>query len=232
MRQYHLDFWAALYKSPEEFKGKEAERARQREADEEDDDNQSESDDEGGRHGPRTQKRKRTTIKNAKAVKKTFDRPPGLTYLSVKAELEEEPIPAGMGKAYSNRSDLFDLIFQSEYEEITGQGWRDKPYLHCVQLLRRRLGSKEYNVIIRRLRSLFAMACHCIHVVSRDRWLERLGRDKSKPGWIAFDVNGNRLDCSSSKSVLALRDGSSWLETRSMEDDKYWNMPIDDILNM
>jgi len=34
------------------------------------------------------------------------------------AEIEENPIPVGMGKSYSNQRDLFKLIFQSEYEEI------------------------------------------------------------------------------------------------------------------
>ena len=231
MRQYHLDFWTALYKAPNEFKGKESERERQREAGNEDngDDAESESDGEQslGRH---TKKRRRSTIKTAKVVKKIFDNPPGLTYLSVKAELQEDPTPAGMGKSYSNRRDLFELMFETEYEDIVGQGWRDKPYLHCLELLQRRLGSEQLDFVMDRLWHLFRTRCHCVHVISRDRWLERAGRNKNKPGWIAFQRNGQRLDCSSFKSFVALQNGSSWLETASMEEDRYWNVKIEDIL--
>jgi len=234
MWQYHVDFWIALYKAPNEFKGKELERQRQLGVDDEcndDTDAESVSDAEPS-HGRRAKKRKRSTIKNSKVVKKTFDYPPGLTYSSVKAELQEDPAPAGMGKAYSNRRDLFQLIFETEYEDISGQGWRDKPYLHCLQLLQRRLESVERGFVLQRLWYLFRTKCHCVHVISGDRWLERAGRNKKKPGWIAFGRNGERLDCSSFKSFVALQNGSSWLETRSMEEDKYWNMKIEDILDL
>lgn len=229
MWQYHIDFWKALFKGPSEFKGKETERKQQQEVEEED----AGSKPEGTRRGHPAKKRKLTTIKNAKAVNKTFEDPPGprgLTYSLVKEVLEEDPMPAGMGKSYSNRLDLFQLIFQSEYDEITGQGWRDKPYIHCLELLRRRLNLEDHNFVLRRLWHLFKTKCHCIHVISRDRWLERAGKDKNRPGWIAFDSEGQRLDCSSFKSSRALQEGSSWLETSSMRDDRYWNMTIEDIL--
>ena len=234
MWQYHQDFWTALYESPHEFQGKECERKRQQEL-EDDCDDDTESDSESNRsqlHARRTKKRKRTTMKTAKVVKKKFPNPPGLIYSSVKAEIQEDLMPAGMGKAYSNRRDLFKLIFETPYEDITGQGWRHKPYLHCLRLLQRRLESDEYDSVIHRLRHLFSTRCHCIHVISRDRWLERVGRDKNKPGWIAFGRNGKRLDCSSHRSSLALKNGSSWLETRSMEQDRYWNVKIEDILEL
>jgi len=230
MRQYHQDFWTALYKSPHEFRGKASERKRQQKLEENSDDD-AESDSDGPQLPRRqTKKRKRGTIKTAKVVKKDFTNPPALIYSSVKAEIQEDPMPAGMGKAYSNRQDLFELIFETPYEDIGVQGWRDKPYLHCLQLLQRRLESDEYNSVIHRLRHLFNTRCHCIHVISRDRWLERASRDKNKPAWITFSGDGERLDCSSYRSYLALEKGSSWLETRSMEQDRYWNIKIEDIL--
>jgi len=230
MRQYHQDFWTALYKSPHEFQGKECERKRQQELEENSNDD-AESDLDGFQpHAHRTKKRKRSTIKTAKVVKKNFANPPGLIYSSVKAEIQEDLMPAGMGKAYSNRGHLFELIFETPYEDIAGQGWQDKPYLHCLRLLQRRLESDEYDTMIHRLRHLFTTRCHCIHVISRDRWLERADRDKNKPGWIAFGRNGQRLDCSSHRASVALENGSSWLETRSMEQDRYWNVKIEDIL--
>ena len=231
MRQFHQDFWTALYKSPHEFKGKESERKRQQRLQdaERSDDAGSDSDQQQLRVH-QTKKRKRSTIKTAKVVKKIFADPPGLIRSSVKSEIQEDLIPAGLGKSYSNRRDLFELIFETEYEDITGQGWHDKPYLHCLRLLRRRLQSHEYDFMIHRLWDLFRTRCHCIHIISRDRWLERAGRDKNKPRWIAFGRTGERLDCSSQKSFVALQNGSSWLETRSMEQEKYWNIKIEDIL--
>jgi hypothetical protein len=96
MRQYHQDVWEALYKSPFEFKGKKSEWERQREKEEMD------SEGEG-----RRRKKGRVTIKNAKVVNKTWEEPPGLTYAAVKAELEEEPLPVGMGKLYLNKKDFW-----------------------------------------------------------------------------------------------------------------------------
>ena len=229
MWQYHQDFWTALYKSPHEFRGKETERKRQQKLKEDSNDEDESDSDVPQLHSRQTKKRKRSTIKTAKVVKKNFDNPPGLIHSSVKAEIQEDLMPAGMGKAYSNRRDLFELIFETPYEDV-GQGWQDKPYRHCLRLLRWRLESDEYDSVIHRLRHLFTTRCHCIHVISRDRWLERPNRDKNKPGWIAFDGNGKRLDCSSHRSYLALEKGSSWLETRSMEQDRYWNVKIEDIL--
>ena len=126
MRQYHIDFWTSLYKFLLEFRGKNSEKNRQKEEDEDID-----------RDEFHIKKGKRNTIKNAKVVKKTFIDLPVLTYELVRTELEEDPIPAGIGKLYLYREDIFDLIFQSQYEEITGQGWKDKSYLHYLQLLQK-----------------------------------------------------------------------------------------------
>src|SRR5437762_1748787 len=165
------------------------------------------------RYSHQAKRRKNITIKNAKVVNKIFDDPPGLTYASVKAELEEEPIPVGKGKKYGNRRDQFKLIFESKYEDIKGQCWKNKVYLQCIRRLEEQLESQEYDFIIRWLWYLFETYCHCVPIASRDRWLERVGRDKNKPGWIAFDGNGRWLDCSSLKSFVALQEGRSWLET-------------------
>jgi len=64
--------------------------------------------------------------------------------------------------------------------------------------------------------------------ISRDRWLVNSGQDKFKPGWIAFDGNGDRIDCSSFKGFLAKEAGSSWCEERSMHGDKYWRISLDE----
>ena len=50
------------------------------------------------------------------------------------------------------------------------------------------------------------------------------GQFKFKPGWIAFDENGERIDCSSFKGFRAKEKGSSWLEERSIQEDKCWGM--------
>jgi len=68
-------------------------------------------------------------------VKKNGDEPPGLTYAAVKGELEEEPLPVGIGKLYFNKKDFFRLIFQINQEEVRGQGWQNKPYLHALRMI-------------------------------------------------------------------------------------------------
>jgi hypothetical protein len=217
MRQYHQDVWEALYKSPFEFKGKKSERERQRE---------EEMDLEDEEH--RRKKKGRVTIKNAKVVNKTWEEPPSLTYAAVKAELEEEPLPVGMGKLYLNKKDFFRLIFQSTVETASGQGWRNKPYLHALQAIRDRLERDDYLLVIGKLRSLFRDRCHCVPNISRDRWLVNSAKSKFKAGWIAFDKNGDRIDCSSSNEFMAKEVGSSWLEERSMHEDEYWRVTVDE----
>jgi len=106
MIQYHQDVWEALYNSPFEFEGKESKRRQQRQ-EENDNDSEVESDEEA-----RPRKKAHVTEKNAKVVKKTWNEPPALTYASMKTELEEEPLPVGIGKLYFNRKDFFQLIFE------------------------------------------------------------------------------------------------------------------------
>jgi hypothetical protein len=220
MRQYHQDVWDALYKSPFEFKGKESEveRQRRREVAEETDEEE------------RPRKRVRITKKNAKVVKKKWEQPPRLTYEAVRVELEEEPLPVGMGKLYLNRKDFCRLIFQAEEDGVKGQGWQNKPYLHALRMVRLRLKREEYGSVMRRLEHLFNTTCHCIPNISRDRWLVNHGQSKFKPGWIAFDENGDRMDCSSYKAKYVLTEGSSWCEERSMHDDKYWNINVEEVM--
>ena len=219
MRQYHEDVWEGLYKSPFEFKGKESELERQRQVD-----NDDESEDEE----PRPRKRARITKKNAKVVKKIWEEPPPLTYAGVKGELEEEPLPVGIGKLYFNRKDFFQLIFQTDQEEARGQGWQNKPYLHALRMVEVHLNAEDFQLVLRRLRYLFNHTCHCVPNISRDRWLVNHGQFKFKPGWIAFDENGERIDCSSFKGFRAKEKGSSWLEERSIHSDKYWGMTADE----
>ena len=223
MRQYHRDVWDALYKSPFEFKGKESELKRQGE---EGVDEEQDSEDEEAQ--PR-KKKIRTTMKNAKVVKKKWDEPPALTYASVKAELEEEPWPVGIGKLYFNRSDFFQLIFQPDDDGARGQGWQNKPYLHGLEMIQLHLDAEDHRSVMRRLEFLFNTTCHCVPNISRDRWLANRGQSKFKAGWIAFDENGDRIDCSSFKAFRAKEDGSSWLVVRSMQQDKYWGMTVDEV---
>lgn len=82
-----------MYKSPFEFKGKESELGRQ---EREEIDSEINSEDEE----PRLRRRHRIIKKNAKVAKKRWDEPSALTYASVKVELEEEPLPVGIGKLY------------------------------------------------------------------------------------------------------------------------------------
>jgi hypothetical protein len=216
MRQYHSDVWEGLYKSPFEFKGKESELERQRE--------EEGMDWEGVRGG----KVSRVTKKNAKVVQKSWEEPPGLTYDAVKAELEEEPLPVGMGKLYFNREDFFGLIFETKMSRVRGQGWKNKAYLHAIEAARVHLDGDDYRFVMRRLKGLFMCRCHCIPNISRDRWLVSNGQAKFKAGWLAFDENGERIDCSSFKGFLAKEAGSSWGLKKSMDEDKYWRMTADE----
>jgi hypothetical protein len=224
MRQYHQDLWDALYKSPFEFKGKESERERQRQEGLEEEEMNSGDDEEA-----RPKKKARITKKNAKVVRKTWKEPPALTYASVSAELEEEPLPVGIGKLYFNRRDFFRLIFQSDDDGIKGQGWQNKPYLHALQTIKVHLNSEDHRFVMCLLERLFNETCHCVANISRDRWLVNSGQSKFKPGWIAFDEKGDRIDCSSFKRFRAKQMGSSWREGRSMHDDIYWSMAVDEV---
>jgi hypothetical protein len=223
MRQYHEDVWEGLYKSPFEFKGKESELERQRR---EGMDSEMDSEDEDAR--PR--KRRRITKKNAKVVKKRWDEPPALTYDSVKAELEEEPLPVGMGKLYFNRKDFFQLIFRPDHDGVRGQGWQNKPYLHALEKIEIHLDTDDYEFIMRRLERLFKNTCHCVPNISGDRWLVNHGTSKFKAGWLVFDENGERIDCLSFKGYRALEEGSSWVDRRSIYDDGYWGMSVEEAI--
>src|SRR5579859_5602954 len=138
MRQYHQDMWDGLYKSPFEFKGKTSELEQQERDDELD------SEDEE----PRPRKKAWVTKKNAKVVKKTWEEPPGLTYASVKAELEEEPLPVGLSKLYLNRKDFFRLIFETDQGDAGGQGWQNKPYLHALWMIQVHLKADDHQFVI------------------------------------------------------------------------------------
>jgi DNA replication initiation complex subunit (GINS family) len=226
MRQYHQDVWDGLYKSPYEFEEKRLERLRQ-----EREEITSEIDSEDEESRPK--KKRRVTKKNAKVVMKTWEEPPALTYAAVKKELGEDPLPVGLPKSYFNREDLFKLIFQPDDDIMkNGQGWKSKPYLHALKMLQIHLNTDDYRFMMRRLEHLFNKTCHCVPNISADRWLVNIAQSKSRPGWIAFDENGDRLDCSSFKAWRALEEGSSWLETRSIHDDKYWNVTLEEILDM
>ena len=52
-----------------------------------------------------------------------------------------------------------------------------------------------------------------------------------KSGWVVFDKNGDRIDCSGSKISLSLGSGSSWRSNHSIYYDKFWNMSIDEVLD-
>ena len=46
-----------------------------------------------------------------------------------------------------------------------------------------------------------------------------------------FDEDGDRIDCSSFKLFRALENGSSWRDSRSMHDDKYSNISVDEAVS-
>ena len=56
-------------------------------------------------------------------MKKTWDESSTLTYESIKYELEESPLPVGIGKLYFNKVDFFQLLFQPNPEEKSDQDW-------------------------------------------------------------------------------------------------------------
>jgi len=213
-----------LYKSPFEFKGKESERALQRKKP------GSDTEDSGDEDGP-ARKRVRVTKKNAKVVVKRWEEPPGLTYGWVKQELEEEPMPTGIGKMYFNKKDFFRLIFEPDDQEWVGQGWKDKPYLHALKTMKDHLEKEDMGFVMKRLRFLFDSACHCVPNISRDRWLANSAGSKFKPAWIPFDAKGNRIDCSSHRESSARGEGSSWRESRSIHWDKYWDITVEEAIS-
>jgi hypothetical protein len=225
MRQYLQDVWEGLYKSSYEFNGKQSERERQ---EIEETVAQINSEDEESQ----PKKKRRVTKKNAKVVIKRWKEPPALTYAAVKDELEEDPLPVGLGKIYLDRKDMFKLIFQPDDEIMKGQGWKSKAYLHALKTLKIHLNMDDYGFMMRRLEYLFNKTCHCVPNINADRWLANHGKYKNRPGWIAFYENGDRIDCSSFKADFVLDEGSSWLETRSIHDDKYWNVTLEEILAM
>jgi hypothetical protein len=167
------------------------------------------SDVDSGEEEGRARKRVRVTKKNAKVVKKRWEEPPGLTYVSVEAELEEEPLAVGIVKLYFNKVDSFRLIFEPEEGGVRGQGWQNKPYLHTLKMIKDHLEKEDVELVVKRLRRLFDLTCHCVPNVSRDRWLVNSRQSKFKPGWIAFDGNGDQIDCSSYRVYLAKEAGSS-----------------------
>ena len=207
------------------------ERERQRQEQEDSDDNEADTED-SSQNVDVYNKKKRKAKKNAHSVSKHFDEPPALTYRAVKAELGERPLPVGMGKDYCNKRDFFELIFEYYGELPQAQGWRDKPYVHGLQLLKTRLEQEDFRYIKWRLWKLFKTSVHCVHVISKFKFIEVPGRVKTKPGWVAFDEDGIRMDCSSVKAFLAFEKGSSWRETRSICEDKYWKMSIDEVIEM
>jgi hypothetical protein len=114
---------------------------------------------------------------------------------------------------------------------VSGQGWQNKPYLHALQKIQLHLDTDDYGFIMRRLGRLFKNTCHCVSNISGDRWLVNHGQSKFKPGWISFDENGERIDCSSFKAFRALEKGSSWCDRRSIHDDEYWGISVDEAIN-
>jgi hypothetical protein len=115
---------------------------------------------------------------------------------------------------------------------MKGQGWKSKSYLHALKMLKVHLNPDDYQFMMRRLEYLFNKTCHCVPNISADRWLVNGAQSKSTAGWIAFDENGDRLDCSSFKAIRALEEGSSWLKTWSIHDEKYWKVTLEEILDM
>src|SRR5262245_2260709 len=98
-------------------------------------------------------------------------------------------------------------------------------------MIKAHLEAEDHAFLMRRLERLFNDTCHCVPNISRDRWLVNSGKSKFKPGWIAFDANGDRIDCSSFKGFRALEVGSSWLQKRSIHGDEYWGITVEEAVN-
>jgi hypothetical protein len=90
--------------------------------------------------------RRHSKSKKTKAIDKSFDDLPELTYVSVWKELGEEPYPCKCGRHYLNRRDIFGLLFLSQFVRDNGlkQGWKRRAHLHGLKSARIRLEEKYY----------------------------------------------------------------------------------------
>jgi len=236
IKQYHMDVWVGLYESPYEFAGKDREREKQereeREEQEEWEDEDDSDDEEEERSRP--VKRRRPSKKNPKAVYKSFDDPPELTYASVRKELAgEKPHPCKRGKQYLNRRDIFDLLFLSQFEADNGlkQGWKKQAHLHGLKAVKARLKQQDYEGVVGRMRRLFGKYCLCIPAMTKDRWLAPSAHSKLKPTWIGFDEDGNRMDYPDMEDGYGGVYGSTWHQEVSIHEDYFWNIVCDEATN-
>jgi hypothetical protein len=228
IKQYHNDVWVGLYESPYEFVEKDNERERQEREDLPDEDESLDSDEEEEERRP--VKRRRLSKKKPRAVYKSFNDPPGLTYASVQKELGEEPHSCKGGKYYHNIKDIFQLLFLSQFERDNGLkgGWKKQSYLHGLKSARDRLESKDYQQVVGRMRRLFSKYCLCIPSMSRDRWLANSAHSKFKSTWIGFDEYGERMDYPHMEDGYGGVYGSTWHKEISIHEDFFWNITCDD----
>ncbi len=148
-----------------------------------------------------------------------------MTYASVREELGEEPHVCKRGKVYMTRTNVFDLLFLSQFEADNQlkQGWQKQLHLHALKLLKNRLELEDFENLIRWMRFLFKRYCLCIPNMSKDRWLANSAQSKFKPSWIGFDKNGDRMDYPN------IELDSSWFQRRRIRNIPEWKMTCDEI---
>ena len=54
---------------------------------------------------------------------------------------------------------------------------------------------------------------------------------KFKFTWITFNKNEDKIDYSSFKIFLALKKRSNWYDYKSIHDDEYWDISINEVIN-
>jgi hypothetical protein len=198
-----------------------------------DSDNDDDSDDDDGaaRCERRPAKKRRLSKKNLKAVYKSFQDPPGLTYASVKRELGEEPHVCRRGKTYLHRDDIFDLLFLSRFQPNNAlkQGWKNLPHLHALKAVKARLEAEEFEQVVGHMRRFFRKYCLCISAVSKDRWLANSTHSKFKPTWIGFNGDGERMDYPNMPEGYDGEYGSTWHREVSIHEEYCWRLTCDDV---
>jgi hypothetical protein len=229
IKQYHEDVWVGLYQSSYDFVGKEKERERQQQKrllDEDEFLDSGEEEEESQRRSIRSQLK----WKKGKAIDKSFDNPPELTYASVRKELGEELYPCKRGRHYLDRRDIFELLFFSHFARDNGlkQGWKRQAHLHGLKSARIRLEEKDYGELVDQMRRLFDKYCLCIPTMSKDRWLAQSAHSKLKPTWIGFNENGERMDYPHKPNGFAQVYGSTWYKEISIHKDYYWKIQCEE----
>lgn len=168
-------------------------------------------------------------------------RPPIFTYESIRELIGEKPISAGRGKiggragkGFTHQKDFFNLIFRQidpdgkpfDIEQTCNQGWQSKSFIQCLFHIKELLEPKGlYIEFIDECRRLFNLYFPCLTAVARNRFIQpkRMSDNTYKPAFVAFDVDGWRID--------GHEPGSSWKIERKISENVSFGMTIAEALD-